>query len=54
METGAGVPSGVIGVPRRYSHSPVETVQVEDIANLIRILTAALRELDRDFSLARI
>jgi endoglucanase len=54
METGEGVPSGVIGVPRRYSHSPVETVQVEDIANLIRILTTALRELDSDFSLARI
>ncbi|NLP37067.1 MAG: M42 family metallopeptidase [Firmicutes bacterium] len=40
--TRKGVPSGVISVPCRYVHTPVEMVDLEDMANASRLLTAFL------------
>jgi endoglucanase len=47
----AGVPCGLISVPLRYMHSPVETVQLADVENAIELLAAACLRLkpDEDF-----
>lgn len=37
-----GVPTGVITIPRRYSHSPVEMAHVSDVIYTLRLLDAAL------------
>ena len=39
----AGVPCGCISVPVRYIHSPSEMVDIKDVQNAIRLLTAVLR-----------
>jgi endoglucanase len=54
MQTRGGIPSATIGIPRRYSHSPVEVFSPQDLDNLIKILTAALSELDLSFTTKRI
>ncbi len=41
--TRSGVPSGCISIPTRYVHSPSEMVDVSDVQNAIRLLTAVLR-----------
>ena len=52
-QTQGGIPATTVGVPRRYSHSPVETFSLNDMAGLVRILVAALRGLKPDFNLLR-
>ena len=52
-QTGSGIPAITVGVPRRYSHSPVELFDLEDMENLVRILVAALKGLDAGFDLHR-
>ena len=40
----AGIPTGVVSVPLRYMHSPVEMVQLDDVENAARLIAAfALR-----------
>jgi endoglucanase len=39
----AGVPSGCISIPVRYVHSPSEMVDLSDVQNTVRLLTAVLR-----------
>jgi endoglucanase len=41
--TRAGVPSGCISVPVRYIHSPSEMVDISDVQNAVKLLTAVLR-----------
>ncbi len=53
MQTGSGIPSCTIGIPRRYSHSPVEVFDPKDLHNLTKILTTAIQEIDQ-FSANRI
>ncbi|MDR1366804.1 MAG: M42 family metallopeptidase [Puniceicoccales bacterium] len=38
--TRGGVPTGLISVPLRYMHTPVETANLEDIENIIRLICA--------------
>jgi endoglucanase len=47
----AGIPSGVVSVPLRYMHSPVEMVQLDDVENTARLLAAFAQRLapDADF-----
>jgi endoglucanase len=52
-QTRGGVPATTVGIPRRYSHSPVETFSLEDMAGLVRILIEALRGLKPGFNLLR-
>jgi len=52
-QTRGGIPATTVGVPRRYSHSPVETFDLKDMANLVKILAAALKGLGPGFSLLR-
>lgn len=54
QQTGAGVAVVSIGVPRRYSHSPVEVMSMDDLHNLTEILTRGVEGLTSDFNAHRI
>ncbi len=47
----AGIPTGVVSIPLRYMHSPVEMVELEDVHNTARLLAAFAQALkpDADF-----
>jgi putative aminopeptidase FrvX len=49
----AGIPCGLIGLPLRYMHSPVETVQVSDVLAAARLIAAYCRTLAPGTSFAR-
>ncbi|HIH89121.1 TPA: M42 family metallopeptidase [Candidatus Bathyarchaeota archaeon] len=53
MQTRGGIPACTIGIPRRYSHSPVEVFAPSDLENLIKILTTAISELEPGFTTTR-
>jgi endoglucanase len=36
--TRAGVAAGLVGVPNRYMHTPVEMISLKDVENIIRLL----------------
>jgi putative aminopeptidase FrvX len=42
----AGIPCGLIGLPLRYMHSPVETVQLSDVDAAARLVAAFCRRLE--------
>jgi putative aminopeptidase FrvX len=44
----AGIPSGVVSVPLRYMHSPVEMVQLDDVENAAKLIAAFARRLSAD------
>lgn len=48
--TREGVPSGVISIPTRYVHS-YEVLDVNDVANAIKLLTAAVKKVNKGFGL---
>lgn len=43
---GSGIPTGLVGVPVRYMHTPVETASLADIARLSRLLASFTSGLD--------
>lgn len=49
----AGVPTALVSVPIRYTHTPVETAQLSDVEDTIRLLAATLLRIDRHTSFAR-
>jgi endoglucanase len=49
----AGVPTGVVSVPLRYMHSPVETVQLDDVEAAARLIAAFARGLEPGLSFER-
>jgi endoglucanase len=49
----AGIPSASVGLPLRYMHSPVEMVQLDDIANAAKLIAAAAQRLTAESSFAR-
>jgi putative aminopeptidase FrvX len=49
----AGVPTGVVCVPLRYMHSPVETCSLDDLEAVIALVTAFARRLGRETSYLR-
>ncbi|MBS3762426.1 MAG: M20/M25/M40 family metallo-hydrolase [Planctomycetes bacterium] len=44
----AGVATGMIGIPVRYMHSPVETFSLSDVENAARLLAEFIFSLDAD------
>ena len=51
--TRAGVPTGLVSIPCRYMHSPVEMVSLEDIAGAARLIAAFARALEPGMSFER-
>jgi putative aminopeptidase FrvX len=43
VATWRGIPSALIGLPLRGKHAPLETVHLNDLAEAVRLLAAALR-----------
>jgi putative aminopeptidase FrvX len=52
-KTRTGVPVGLVSVPLRYMHSPVETVQLSDVEAAARLIAAFARRLAADASFVR-
>lgn len=48
-----GVPTGVVSLPLRYMHSPVELVQIEDVENAAKLLAEFALGLAADEPLSR-
>ncbi len=48
--TRAGVPSITVAIPCRYIHSPVSLLREHDLAEHIRLVDAAIRELPRELT----
>ena len=49
----AGVPTGLVMIPVRYMHSPVEMVDLQDVAAAARLIAAAALALEPDSRFAR-
>jgi putative aminopeptidase FrvX len=49
----AGMPTGLVSIPIRYMHSPVELVQLDDVHACARLIAAAALRLQRGTSFAR-
>ncbi len=48
----AGVPTGVVNLARRYSHSPVETLDINDAFHALRLIEAVVRSFSADTDLS--
>src|ERR687890_2093387 len=48
-----GIPTGVISIPLRYMHSPVEMVELEDVHNSAKLIAAFAQKLSADLSFQR-
>ena len=48
-----GVPTGLVSIPIRYMHSPVELVQLDDVHACARLIAAAALRLDGDATFSR-
>ena len=48
-----GVPTGVVSVPLRYMHSPVEMVQLDDVQNAAKLIAAFAQRLEPGLSFKR-
>ena len=49
----AGLATGLVSVPLRYMHSPVETVDLRDVEGAVELLVAFAASLDSDVDLSR-
>jgi endoglucanase len=49
----SGIPTGLLSVPIRYMHSPVELVQLDDVHACARLIAALALRLDTETSFAR-
>jgi len=49
----AGVPTGVVSIPLRYMHSPVEMVELKDVTNAARLIAATTLALKRETVFSR-
>ena len=48
-----GIPTGVVSIPLRYMHSPVEMVQMDDVENTAKLIVAFANKLSADLSFLR-
>jgi putative aminopeptidase FrvX len=49
----SGVPTGLVSIPLRYMHSPVEMVDLVDVENTVALLVAFAESLGSDLDLTR-
>jgi putative aminopeptidase FrvX len=49
----AGIPTGLVSIPLRYMHSPVEMVDLGDVEKAVELLVAFATSLDPDVDLSR-
>ena len=49
----SGIPTGVVSIPLRYMHSPVEMVDLRDVEATVELLAAFGRRLSTDWDLTR-
>jgi putative aminopeptidase FrvX len=49
----SGIPTGLVSVPLRYMHSPVELVQLDDVLNAAKLIAAFAQKLAADVELVR-
>ena len=49
----AGIPTGLVSIPLRYMHSPVETVDLDDVEATVALLVALAASLDGSEDLSR-
>jgi putative aminopeptidase FrvX len=47
------VPTGLVSIPIRYMHSPVELVQLDDVHACARLIAAAALRLDGETVFSR-
>ena len=48
-----GVPAGIVGIPLRYMHSPVEMVDLGDLEAVVELIAGFSESLEADVDLAR-
>ena len=49
----AGIPTGLVSIPLRYMHSPVEMVDLRDVEATVELLAAFAARLTSDLDLSR-
>jgi endoglucanase len=47
--TREGIPTGVISVPSRYIHTPVEVIDISDLDETVKLVSSCIKELDTYF-----
>ena len=48
----SGVPTGIVNIARRYAHSPVETLDINDAIGALRLLDAVARSFSAETDLS--
>ena len=43
-----GIPTGLLSIPLKYMHTPVETVHIDDVKAVIDLITAFIKELSEE------
>jgi endoglucanase len=49
----AGIPTAVVSIPLRHMHSPVEMVQMDDVANVAKLIAEFAKRLEPGTSFVR-